>query len=83
VKLCPGWAFLSTNAIAALPNPYTLGQVNPNSDFVNIDHVYEVSLLDGFFAVQVAKGFTCGEITTLFDVVDGATGGTRLNTIFA
>ena len=50
---------------------------------MNIDHFYEVSLLDDIFGAQVASGFSCGDITTLFDMVDGATGGTRLNTTFA
>ena len=42
-----------------------------------------MSLLNEFFAAQIGAGFTCTDITTLFDVADGSTGGTRLNTIFA
>ena len=42
----------------------------------------EVSILDEFFQAQLEAGFTCGDITDLFDVNDGSTGGTRLNTIF-
>lgn len=41
-----------------------------------------MSLVDDFFAAQVAGGFTCADIATLFDVTDGATGGTRLNSVF-
>ena len=42
-----------------------------------------MSLLDGFFKAQFDNGFTCTDITTLFDHADGQTGGTRVNTIFA
>ena len=41
-----------------------------------------MSLLDEFFTAQVAGGFTCADMTLLFDVADPANGGTRLNTIF-
>ena len=35
-----------------------------------------------FFIAQLKAGFTCVDITSLLDVDDGSTGGTRLNTIF-
>lgn len=43
----------------------------------------EPSILNEFFAAQIGAGFICIDITALFDVADGSTGGTRLNTIFA
>lgn len=45
-------------------------------------HSDEVSLLDEFFGDQIAAGFTCANVTRLFDVPDGANSGTRLNSIF-
>lgn len=40
--------------------------------------------MDEFFVDKLTAGSTtCGEISSLFDVPDGSTGGTRLNTIFA
>ena len=39
--------------------------------------------MNEFFAAQVSAGFSCADITLLFDVADATTGGTRLNTIFA
>ena len=45
--------------------------------------VDEVSILDEFFATQITAGFTCQDITTLFDVEDTENpGSTRLGTIF-
>ena len=76
----PGWTYMDTAQIGDLRPPYMLGgNINP---YVSIDHVYEVSLLQQFFTDQVAGGFTCSDITTLFDVVDNSTMGTRLNAIF-
>ena len=76
----PGWAYMDTAQIGDLTPPYMFGgNINP---YVSIDHVYEVSLLQQFFTDQVAGGFTCSDITTLFDVVDNSTTGTRLNAIF-
>ena len=74
----PGWTFMNTQQIENLT--YKLGgNVRP---YVSIDHVYEVSLLEQFFTDQVAGGFTCSDIATLFDVHNSSTTGTRLNTIF-
>ena len=42
----------------------------------------EVSLLDEFFAAQIAADVKCTDIGALFDVTDGTTGSTRLNTVF-
>ena len=76
----PGWTYMNTSHIGVLTPPYMLGgNVNP---YVSVDHVYEVSLLQQFFTDQVAGGFTCSDITTLFDVVDNSTTGTRLNALF-
>ena len=76
----PGWTYMNTTHIGVLTPPYMLGgNVNP---YVSIDHVYEVSLLQQFFTDQMAGGFTCSDITTLFDVVDNSTTGTRLNALF-
>ena len=76
----PGWTYMNTSHIGVLTPPYMLGgNVNP---YVSIDHVYEVSLLQQFFTDQVAGGFTCSDITTLFEVVDNSTTGTRLNALF-
>lgn len=76
----PGWTYMNTSQIRALTPSYVLGgNINP---YVSVDHVYEVSLLEQFFIDQVAGGFTCLDVTTLFDVVDGTSTGTRLNTIF-
>ena len=76
----PGWTYMNTTHIGVLTPPYMLGgNLNP---YVSIDHVYEVSLLQQFFTDQVAGGFTCSDITTLFDVVDNSTTGTRLNALF-
>ncbi|KAL8832079.1 MAG: hypothetical protein Q9191_000501 [Dirinaria sp. TL-2023a] len=44
--------------------------------------VYEVSLLDEFFKAQIDAGFVCADVTNLFDLNDGNTEGTRLNTVF-
>lgn len=46
------------------------------------DRLDEISLLDEFFHDQIAAGFTCTNITRLFDVPDSANTGTRLNSIF-
>ena len=71
---------MDTVQIGALTPPYLLGgNVDP---CVGIDHVYEVSLLRQFFTDQVAGGFTCSDIATLFDVVNDRTTGTRLNALF-
>lgn len=71
---------MNTPQIRALTPSYVLGgNVNP---YVSVDHVYEVSLLEQFFIDQVAGGFTCLDVTSLFDVVDGSSTRTRLNTIF-
>ena len=76
----PGWTYMDTPHIGALTPAYQLGgNILP---FVSIDHVYEISLLEQFFIDQVAGGFTCSDITALFDVSDSGTKGTRLNTIF-
>ena len=76
----PGWTYMNTNQIGALTPKYMFGgNVNP---YVSIDHVYEVSLLQQFFTDQVAGGFTCSDVTTLFDVVNNSTTGTRLNALF-
>ena len=76
----PGWTYMDTTQIGNLTPPYMLGgNVNP---YVSIDHVYEVSLLQQFFTDQLAGGFTCSDITNLFDVVDSNITGTRLNAIF-
>ncbi|MCJ1276831.1 hypothetical protein MMC21_004638 [Puttea exsequens] len=82
----PGWFFYNTSALDADPDlskRWTLGKVSGSKRFVNIDHVYEVSLLDEFFAAQFAAGFTCNDITTLFDVIESSTGSTRLDYIFS
>ncbi|KAK0515879.1 hypothetical protein JMJ35_001913 [Cladonia borealis] len=76
----PGWQFMDSEGIGAYSPPWKLGGTGKS---VNIDHVYEVSLLDEFFTAQVSAGFTCGDISKLFDVSDPASAGTRLNTIFA
>ena len=76
----PGWTYMDTTQIGNLTPSYMLGgNVNP---YVSIDHVYEVSLLQQFFTDQVAGGFTCSDITNLFDVVNSNITGTRLNAIF-
>ena len=76
----PGWTYMNTSHIGVLTPPYMFGgNVNP---YVSVDHVYEVSLLQQFLTDQVAGGFTCSDITTLFDVVDNSTTGTRLNALF-
>ena len=76
----PGWTYMDTTQIGNLTPPYSLGgNINPR---VSIDHVYEVSLLQQFLTDQVAGGFTCSDITTLFDVIDNSTMGTRLNALF-
>lgn len=76
----PGWTYMNTSQIRALTPSYVLGgNINP---YVSVDHVYEVSVLEQFFIDQVAGGFTCLDVTTLFDVVDATSTGTRLNTIF-
>jgi len=77
------WTSLDTKGIASFPQnqggPRGLGGKGRS---VNIDHIYEVSLVDEFFAAQVALGSTCADTTTLFDVADGSSGGTRINTVF-
>ena len=76
----PGWTYMDTTQIGDLTPPYMLGgNINPR---VSIDHVYEVSLLQQFLTDQVAGGFTCSDITILFDVIDNSTMGTRLNALF-
>ena len=76
----PGWTYMNTSHIGVLTPPYMFGgNINP---YVSVDHVYEVSLLQQFLTDQVAGGFTCSDITTLFDVVDNSTTGTRLNALF-
>ena len=76
----PGWTYMNTSYIGVLTPPYMLGgNINP---YVSVDHVYEVSLLQQFLTDQVAGGFTCSDITILFDVVDNSTMGTRLNALF-
>ncbi|KAI9808891.1 MAG: hypothetical protein M1827_007166 [Pycnora praestabilis] len=52
--------------------------------YVNIDHVYELKLLEAFFLSQTQRGVTCGDLTNIFDTQDTtqAFGWTRLNTIF-
>ncbi|KAL2046150.1 hypothetical protein N7G274_001597 [Stereocaulon virgatum] len=76
----PGWAFVDTLQLAAQPQPYRLG--GDVGTRVNIDHVYEVKLLDEFFSYQ-NESVTCAEMANVFDVHDVINGGTRLNTIFA
>lgn len=76
----PGWTYMSTPQIRILTPSYMLG--GNSNPYVSVDHVYEVSLLEQFFIDQVAGGFTCLDVTTLFDVVDGTSTGTRLNIIF-
>ncbi|KAL8788413.1 MAG: hypothetical protein Q9195_007292 [Heterodermia aff. obscurata] len=77
----PVWGFLDTTDLSnqAKGGPWAIGG---NKKSVNVDHVYEVSLLDEFFSAQITAGVQCTDITALFDVNDGSTGGTRLNTIF-
>ena len=96
----PGWQFMSTNEIGTYMTPWELGGNKGKSVNVDhvckylpfframqvelIPLIDEVSLLDEFFTAQVDAGFTCGDISKLFDVPDtAAAGGTRLNTIFA
>ena len=57
--------------------------MNAKHEQLQIDHVFEVSLLDEFFAAQVAAGMGCDVVSALFDVPDLGRVGTRLNTIFA
>ena len=76
----PGWTYMGTSQIGDLTLPHMFGgNVNP---YVSVDHVYEVSLLQQFFTDQVAGGFTCSDITTLFDVVNDNITGTWLNALF-
>ena len=54
--------------------------------FVNIDHVYELKLLDNFFETQLATAVSCKDIQNLFDKQDMTQTNpdlTRLNSIFA
>ena len=95
----PGWQFMSTNQIGTYMEPWELGGNKGKSVNIDhvckyppfframqvelIPPIDEVSLLDEFFTAQIGAGFTCGDISKLFDVADTAGGGTRLNTIFA
>ena len=77
----PGWDYLNTEEIGAAKPPWSLGGKGKS---VNIDHVYEVSILDEFFASQnAADGGSCKVISALFDQPDSANApGSRLNTVF-
>lgn len=76
----PAWTFMDSDSIAAFKPPWKLGG---DGRSVNTDHVFEVSILDEFFTAQNLGGISCEEISAIFDIPDGSTGGTRLNTIFA
>ncbi|KAL8896620.1 MAG: hypothetical protein Q9207_007630 [Kuettlingeria erythrocarpa] len=89
----PGWEYRGTQAVQVRARPEDpVWQVGGNRGannrkIVNIDHVYEVSLLGEFFASRITPSFNCTDINTLFDEYD-YTGwpdrvGTRLNTIFS
>ncbi|KAL8743846.1 MAG: hypothetical protein Q9184_008067 [Pyrenodesmia sp. 2 TL-2023] len=88
----PGWEFRDTPAVQvpAIPGAPVWqlgGNRQGNRKIVNIDHVYEVSLLDEFFASRITSSFDCIDISRLFDVNDythyPTRLGTRLNTIYS
>lgn len=87
-----GWEYRDTPAVRlprvpGAPVWQVGGNRRGNRKIVNIDHVYEVSLLDEFFASRITPSFDCTDISRLFDVYDYThypdRVGTRLNTIYS
>lgn len=73
------------NTTVAKNNGYQVGgQKRRGQKMVNIDHVYEVSLVDEFFQAQVAAGNTCANLNTIWDPNGDPTNtrSTRLNVVF-
>lgn len=70
---CPDWVFKDTQAVQ-VPEPggliMQLGGSSSNAKILNIDHVYEVQLLDEFFTSQITQAFDCTDISILFDPYD-------------
>ena len=62
----PVWTLLDTAAATA--NGWALG--GKSGQYCDVDHVYEVSTLDGFFTSQLGMGITCGDISNIFDADD-------------
>jgi len=94
----PDWVFRDTHAVQVPAAPgddiWQIGGSSSNQRIVNIDHVYEVQLLDQFFTSRITPAFNCTDISMLFDSPDWTdydpsgpapltSVGTRLNTIFA
>ena len=77
----PEWAFVDTEKVVN-QHKYKIGGGKGRS--VNIDHAFEIKLLDEFLKAQVDGGFSCEDIITLFDQIDAETEGkTRLYRLFA
>ncbi|KAL8772473.1 MAG: hypothetical protein Q9209_002425 [Squamulea sp. 1 TL-2023] len=91
--LGPDWQFRNTKAVQIPQVPggrsWQIGGNAVNS--VNIDHAYEVKLLDDFFDSRINGAFDCSDVTTLFDAydytnydpADPASLETRLNRIYS
>lgn len=79
----PVYAFVDT-AIARSHGYSFGGRTMKGQVSVNMDHVYEVSLVDEFFQSQVVLGNDCANLRTIFNPNGDPTNplSTRLNVVF-
>lgn len=90
----PGWAYMSSDDIVQpqigpkgttdtdITSPWQIGGDDKIKKKVNVDHVYELSVLDEFFAWQITPGYTaCPNVKKLYDMPFPQTDGSRATTL--